>query len=133
MKSKFWNGSFLRTVLQCLAVVCALLLAFSAAAAGLALSSAIDQKQLPIAACVICFAAVFSGGFLAAKHAAGQKLPAALAVAGCCLFVCFLSRLLFFGNTDSRILPIAAYTLTAGLLAGIVGSTRKKNPRRRRR
>lgn len=35
MKTKFWNGSFLRTVLQCLAIACAALLALSALGAGL--------------------------------------------------------------------------------------------------
>ena len=133
MKSKFWNGSFLRTVLQCLAIACVALLALSALGAGLVLGGLIDQKELPAAACCISFAAVFLGSFLAAKHAAGKKLPAALAVAGCCLTVCFLARLLFFGNTDNRILPGAVCMLIAALLAGVLGGTHKKNPRRRRR
>ena len=84
MKTKFWNGSFLRTVLQCLAIACAALLALSALGAGLVLGGVVDQKQIPAAACCICFAAVFLGSFLAAKHTAGKRLPAALAVAGCC-------------------------------------------------
>ena len=133
MKSKFWNGSFLRTVLQCLAITCIALLALSTLGAGLVLGGLIDQKQLPAAACCISFAAVFLGGFLAAKHAAGKKLPAAFAVAGCCFAVCFLARLLFFGNMDSRILPGAICMLIAALLAGVLGGTHKKSPRRRRR
>ena len=100
MKTKFWNGSFLRTVLQCLAIACAALLALSALGAGLVLGGAIDQKQISTVACCISFAAVFLGSFLAAKHAAGKRLPAALAVAGCCIAVCFLARLLFFENSD---------------------------------
>ena len=133
MKTKFWNGSFLRTVLQCLAIACAALLALSALGAGLVLGGVIDQRQIPAAACCVSFAAVFLGSFLAAKHAAGKRLPAALAVAGCCLAVCFLARLTAFGNTDSWILPGAICMLTAALLAGVLGGTRKKNPRRRRR
>ena len=61
MKSKFWNGSFLRTVLQCLAIACAALLLLSALGAGLVLSGLIDQTQLPAAACCVSFAAVFLG------------------------------------------------------------------------
>ena len=133
MKSKFWNGSFLRTVLQCLAIACAVLLLLSAVGAGLVLGGLIDQTQLPAAACCVSFAAVFLGSFLAAKHVAGKKLPAALAVAGCCLAVCFLARLLFFGDTDALLLPGALCMLTAALLAGILGGTQKKSSRRRRR
>lgn len=73
MKTKFWNGSFLRTVLQCLAIACAALLALSALGAGLVLGGVVDQKQIPAAACCICFAAVFLGSFLAAKHTAGKR------------------------------------------------------------
>ena len=47
MKTKFWNGSFLRTVLQCLAIACAALLALSALGAGLVLGGVVDQKQIP--------------------------------------------------------------------------------------
>ncbi len=65
MKTKFWNGSFLRTVLQCLAIACAALLALSALGAGLVLGGAIDQKQISTVACCISFAAVFLGRFLA--------------------------------------------------------------------
>ena len=50
MKTKFWNGSFLRTVLQCLAIACAALLALSALGAGLVLGGVVDQKQIPAAA-----------------------------------------------------------------------------------
>ena len=64
MKTKFWNGSFLRTVLQCLAIACAALLALSALGAGLVLGGVVDQKQIPAVACCICFAAVFLGSFL---------------------------------------------------------------------
>lgn len=133
MKTKFWNGSFLRTVLQCLAIACAALLALSALGAGLVLSGVIDQKQIPTAACCVSFAAVFPGSFLAAKNAAGKRLPAALAVAGCCFVVCLLARLTVFGNTDARILPAVICMLAAALLAGILGGTRKKSTRRRRR
>ena len=133
MKLKLWNGSFLRTVLQCLAIACAVLLALSALGAGLVLGGVIDQKQIPAAACCVSFAAVFLGSFLAARHAAGKKLPAALAVAGCCFAVCFLARLLFFGDTDALLLPGALCMLTAALLAGVLGGTQKKSSRRRRR
>ena len=128
MKTKFWNGSFLRTVLQCLAIACAALLALSALGAGLVLGGVVDQKQIPAAACCICFAAVFLGSFLAAKHTAGKRLPAALAVAGC-----FLARLTAFGNTQAHMLTPAVCMLAAALLAGILGGTRKKSARRRRR
>ena len=84
-------------------------------------------------ACCISFAAVFLGSFLAAKHAAGKRLPAALAVAGCCIAVCFLARLLFFENSDGRFLPIVICMFTPALLAGVLGGTRKKNSRRHRR
>ena len=133
MKTKFWNGSFLRTVLQCLAIACAALRALSALGSGLVLGGAIDQKQISTVACCISFAAVFLGSFLAAKHAAGKRLPAALAVAGCCIAVCFLARLLFFENSDGRFLPIVICMFTPALLAGVLGGTRKKNSRRRRR
>lgn len=133
MKTKFWNGNFLRTVLQCLAIACAAFLALSALGAGLVLGGVIDQKQLPAAACCVSFAAVFLGSFLAAKNAAGKRLPAALAVAGCCFAVCLLVRLTAFGNTDARILPSAICMAAAALLAGVLGGTRKKGPRRRRR
>lgn len=133
MKSKFWNGSFLRTVLQCLAIACAALLALSALGAGLVLGGVIDQKQIPAAACCVSFAAVFLGSFLAAKHAAGKKLPASFAVAGCCIAVCFLARLMFFGNTGMQLLPVTVCVLTAALLAGVLGGTKKKSARRRRR
>ena len=133
MKTKFWNGSFLRTVLQCLAIACAALLALSALGAGLVLGGVVDQKQIPAAACCICFAAVFLGSFLAAKHTAGKRLPAALAVAGCCFAVCFLARLTAFGNTQAHMLTPAVCMLAAALLAGILGGTRKKSARRRRR
>ena len=123
MKTKFWNGSFLRTVLQCLAIACAALLALSALGAGLVLGGAIDQKQISTVACCISFAAVFLGSFLAAKHAAGKRLPAALAVAGCCIAE----------NSDGRFLPIVICMFTPALLAGVLGGTRKKNSRRRRR
>ena len=129
MKTKFWNGSFLRTVLQCLAIACAALLALSALGAGLVLGGVVDQKQIPAVACCICFAAVFLGSFLAAKHTAGKRLPAALAVAG----VCFLARLTAFGNTQAHMLTPAVCMLAAALLAGILGGTRKKSARRRRR
>ena len=46
MKSKLWNGGFLRTVLQGLAVTCAALLALSALGAGLMLGGVIGQHQL---------------------------------------------------------------------------------------
>ena len=103
------------------------------AGAGLVLGGAIDQKQISTVACCISFAAVFLGSFLAAKHAAGKRLPAALAVAGCCITVCFLARLLFFENSDGRFLPIVICMFTPALLAGVLGGTRKKNSRRRRR
>ena len=133
MKTKFWNGAFLRTVMQCLAIACAALLALSALGAGLVLGGVIDQKQIPAAACCVGFAAVFLGSFLAAKHAAGKKLPASLTVAGCCIAVCFLARLMFFGNTGMRLLPGMICMLAAALLAGILGGTQKKSNRRRRR
>ena len=103
MKTKFWNGSFLRTVLQCLAIACAALLALSALGAGLVLGGVVDQKQIPAAACCICFA------------------------------VCFLARLTAFGNTQAHMLTPAVCMLAAALLAGILGGTRKKSARRRRR
>ena len=57
MKSKLWNGGFLRTVLQGLAVTCAALLALSALGAGLTLGGVIGQQQLSAAAVVISFSA----------------------------------------------------------------------------
>ena len=133
MKSKFWNGSFLRTVVQCLAIACAALLVLSALGAGLVLGGVVDQKQIPAAAGCASFAAVFLGGFLAAKHAAGNKLPASLAVAVCCIAVCFLARLMFFGNTGMQLLPGMICMFAAALFAGILNGTRKKGSRRRRR
>ena len=56
MKTKFWNGSFLRTVLQCLAIACAALLALSALGAGLVLGGVVDQKQIRAAACCMASA-----------------------------------------------------------------------------
>ena len=57
MKSKLWNGGFLRTVLQGLAVTCAALLALSALGAGLTLGGVIGQQQLSAAAVVAFFLA----------------------------------------------------------------------------
>ena len=71
MKSKLWNGGFLRTVLQGLAVTCAALLALSALGAGLTLGGVIGQQQLSAAAVVISFLGVFPGAWLTARHAAG--------------------------------------------------------------
>ena len=45
MKSKLWNGGFLRTVLQGLAVTCAALLALSALGAGLTLGGACRRAE----------------------------------------------------------------------------------------
>ena len=126
MKSKLWNGGFLRTVLQGLAVTCAALLALSALGAGLTLGGVIGQQQLSVAA-------VFPGAWLTARHAAGQKLPAAIAVGVCCLAVCMLARLLFFGNREAQILPGMLAMLAAAALGGIAGSTQRKPARRRRR
>ena len=66
MKSKIWNGGFLRTVLQGLAVTCAALLALSALGAGLTLGGVIGQQQLSAAAVVISFLGVFPGAWLTA-------------------------------------------------------------------
>ena len=55
MKSKLWNGGFLRTVLQGLAVTCAALLALSALGAGLTLGGVIGQQQLSATAVAISF------------------------------------------------------------------------------
>lgn len=133
MKSKLWNGGFLRTVLQGLAVTCAALLALSALGAGLTLGGVIGQQQLSAAAVVISFLGVFSGAWLTARHAAGQKLPAAIVVSVCCLAVCMLARLLFFGNREAQILPGMLAMLAAAVLGGIAGSTQRKPARRRRR
>ena len=128
-----WNGGFLRTVLQGLAVTCAALLALSALGAGLTLGGVIGQQQLSAAAVVISFLGVFPGAWLTARHAAGQKLPAAIAVGVCCLAVCMLVRLLFFGNREAQILPGMLAMLAAAALGGIAGSTQRKPVRRRRR
>ena len=105
MKSKLWNGGFLRTVLQGLAVTCAALLALSALGAGLTLGGVIGQQQL----------------------------SAAIAVGVCCLAVCMLARLLFFGDREAQILPGMLAMLAAAALGGIAGSTKRKPARRRRR
>ena len=133
MKSKLWNGGFLRTVLQGLAVTCAALLALSALGAGLTLGGVIGQQQLSAAVVVISFLGVFPGAWLTARHAAGQKLPAAIVVGVCCLAVCMLARLLFFGNREAQILPGMLAMLAAAALGGIAGSTQRKPARRRRR
>ena len=112
MKSKLWNGGFLRTVLQGLAVTCAALLALSALGAGLTLGGVIGQQQLSAAAVVISFLGVFPGA---------------------CLAVCMLARLLFFGNREAQILPGMLAMLAAAALGGIAGSTQRKPARRRRR
>ena len=82
---------------------------------------------------VISFLGVFPGAWLTARHAAGQKLPAAIVVGVCCLAVCMLARLLFFGNREAQILPGMLAMLAAAALGGIAGSTRRKPARRRRR
>ena len=128
-----WNGGFLRTVLQGLTVTCAALLALSALGAGLTLGGVIGQQQLSAAAVVISFLGVFPGAWLTARHAAGQKLPAAIVVGVCCLAVCMLARLLFFGNREAQILPGMLAMLAAAALGGIAGSTQRKPARRRRR
>ena len=133
MKSKLWNGNFLRAVLQGLAVTCAALLALSALGAGLTLCGVIDQRQLSAASVVIGFLGVFLGAWLAARHAAGQKLPAAIAVGACCLAVCMLARLLFFGGREVRLLPGMLVMLMAAALGGVTGSAQRKPTRRRRR
>ena len=123
MKSKLWNGGFLRTVLQGLAVTCAALLALSALGAGLTLGGVIGQQQLSVAAVVISFLGVFPGAWLTARHVAGQKLPAVIVVGVCCLAVCMLAQ----------ILPGMLAMLAAAALGGIAGSTQRKPARRRRR
>ena len=128
-----WNGGFLRTVLQGLAVTCAALLALSALGAGLTLGGVIGQQQLSAAAVVISFLGVFPGAWLTARHAAGQKLPAAIVVGVCCLAVCMLARLLFFGDREAQILPGMLAMLAAAALGGIAGSAQRKPARRRRR
>ena len=62
-----------------------------------------------------------------------QKLPAAIVVGVCCLAVCMLARLLFFGNREAQILPGMLAMLAAAALGGIAGSTQRKPARRRRR
>ena len=91
------------------------------------------QQQLSAAAVVISFLGVFPGAWLTARHAAGQKLPAAIVVGVCCLAVCMLARLLFFGNREVQILPGMLAMLVAAALGGIAGSTQRKPARRRRR
>jgi len=51
----------------------------------------------------------------------------------CCLAVCMLARLLFFGNREAQILPGMLAMLAAAALGGIAGSTQRKPARRRRR
>jgi len=51
----------------------------------------------------------------------------------CCLAVCMLARLLFFGNREAQILPGMLAMLAAAALGGIAGSTKRKPARRRRR
>ena len=78
MKSKLWNGGFLRTVLQGLAVTCAALLALSALGAGLTLGGVIGQQQLSAAAVVISFLGVFPGAWLTARHRGRRVLSGGL-------------------------------------------------------
>ena len=133
MKSKLWNGGFLQTVMQGLAVTCTALLALSALGAGLTLGGVIDQRQLSAASVGISFFGVFPGAWLAARHTTAQKLPAAIAVGACCLVVCMLARLLFFGGRAPRLLPGMLVMLAAAALGGIAGSAQRKPTRRRRR
>ena len=60
-------------------------------------------------------------------------LPAAIVVGVCCLAVCMLARLLFFGDREAQILPGMLAMLAAAALGGIAGSTQRKPARRRRR
>ena len=62
MKTKFWNGSFLRTVLQCLAIACAALLALSALGAGLWLGGGAHKKDPPGGGGLDGWGGAFSGG-----------------------------------------------------------------------
>ena len=133
MTAQLWPGGLLRTGLQGGAVTGAARLALAALGAGRTLGGVIGQQQLSAAAVVISFLGVFPGAWLTARHAAGQKLPAGIAVSVCCLAVCMLARLLFFGNREAQILPGMLAMLAAAALGGIAGSTQRKPARRRRR
>lgn len=134
MKPACINQSFIKTVLQGFAVICVCALVLSALGAGLVLGGVIDCGAITVMACVIHAAAVFLGAFLAARHSARQKLPAALAAGGCYLLVCLAVRLLLpniqagQGNALPGLLCIAG----AALLGGLAGS-RRPAPRRRKR
>lgn len=92
MKSKLWNGGFLRTVRRGWRSHAQLLLALSALGAGLTLGGVIGQQQLSAAAVVISFLGVFPGAWLTGTACRRQKLPAAIVVGVCCLAVCMLAR-----------------------------------------
>lgn len=133
MKSKLWNGSFLRTVLQGLAITCVSLLILSALGAVLVMQGVLDPNHLSAAAVCICALAVFAGALPAAKHAAGKKLPAALLVAALCFGICLAARMLFFGNAQWSALAQSISMAAAAATAGILGSRRPQRNRRRRR
>ena len=82
MKTKFWNGSFLRTVLQCLAIACAALLALSALGAGLVLGGVVDQKQIPAAACCTCGCGLLLCGLLSGTADGFRKYAGTYADSG---------------------------------------------------
>ena len=85
MKTKFWNGSFLRTVLQCLAIACAALLALSALGAGLVLGGG-RSKADPGGGLLH----LLCGGFsrkLSGCEAYGRE-AAACCTCGCGLLLC---------------------------------------------
>lgn len=133
MKPEFLREGFLKTMLQCFAVICVCAMLLSAAAAALILSGALDRQYIQTAACCISAMAVFTGAFFAARRSPRQKLPAALAAAGCYLAVCLLARLLFFAAEEGSLLPGCVSIAAAALLAGLIGRTKPAVSRRRRR
>lgn len=133
MNGKLWNGNDHRTVLLAALIGCVSMLGLSAILAAMVLGGVLDQKTLGLLAICTCFISVFVGGFLAARHAKQRKLVASLAVAATISALLALLRLLLWGNEPASVWPQLCCIFAASIFAGLLGSQKKKRPRRRKR
>lgn len=133
MNGKLWNGNDLRTVLLAMLIGCMCLLGLSALLAAMVLGGVFDQESTGLLALCACFAGVFLGGLLAARHAKQRKLVAALAVAGAMSALLALLRLMLWGSEPVSVWPQLCSIFAAAVFAGLLGSQKKKRPHRRKR
>lgn len=132
MNGKLWNENDVRTVLLAALFGSICVIGLSALLAAMVLGGVFDQNTTGLLAWCACLAGVFLGGLLAARHAKKRKLIASLAVAGAMGAAFALARLLFWGSEPVSIWPQLLCICAAALVSGLLGSQKKKRPRRRR-